>query len=96
MRGGRKIVNGGVRLIYTVNGLKRARLGLAVSRKYGNAVQRNRLKRRWRECFRKSGIRRFGVDILLLPTCSQSRMQHPVADLQQSFSLLIQRLERAA
>ena len=83
-------------MIYTVNDLQHARLGLAVSRKYGNAVERNRLKRRWRECFRNSGIRRFGVDILLIPVHPCFRMKHPVSDLRQSFSLLEQRLERAA
>lgn len=34
-----------------------ARLGITVSRKVGNAVTRNRLKRRIRECFRRHSLR---------------------------------------
>ena len=83
-----KLVNGGVRLIFAANGLHRARIGLAVSRKYGNAVQRNRLKRQWRECFRVHFIRRVGVDILAIPTASEAHMKHPRQDMQQALERL--------
>jgi len=96
LRGGLKLVSGGVRLIYTANTLQHARLGLAVSRKYGNAVQRNRLKRQWRECFRSSGIRRLNVDVLAMPTRPQSRMARPVEDMQQAFERLRCKIEQAA
>jgi len=39
-------------LIYGPNGLGRDRLGVVVSRKLGNAVERNRIKRVFREVFR--------------------------------------------
>jgi len=95
MRGGLKLVSGGVRLIYTANTLQHARFGLAVSRKYGNAVQRNKLKRQWRECFRGSGVRGIGVDILAIPTRPQSRMTHPIEDLQQALERMRGNIEQA-
>jgi len=90
-----KLACGGVRLIYVANGLQHARLGLAVSRKYGNAVQRNRLKRQWRESFRGNGIRSLGVDILAIPVRSASRMNHPMDDMQQALERLAVKLGRS-
>lgn len=44
----------------------RARLGLAASRRIGGAVQRNRAKRRLRECFRTQA-RLAALDVVALP-----------------------------
>jgi ribonuclease P protein component len=49
------------------NGRGHSRLGLAVSRKYGNAVKRNAFKRKVRDFFRNSDLKNSGVDILILP-----------------------------
>jgi len=94
LRGGKRLVNGGVRLIYAVNDLPHARIGLAVSRKYGNAVQRNRLKRLWRECFRVSPVRSIGVDILAIPSCPETGMKYPRQDLQRALESLDGKLRR--
>jgi ribonuclease P protein component len=50
------------------NGLTHCRLGLSVSRKYGNAVARNRLRRLYREAFRLSKHELpEGLDLVLIP-----------------------------
>lgn len=45
-----------------------ARFGFAVSRKIGGAVERNRVKRRWREVARSMGTSSLaGVDCVVIP-----------------------------
>lgn len=56
------------------NGLAFARLGLAVGRKYGSAVQRNLFKRRIREAFRLSMQELpAGCDLVVLPRLNRSK-----------------------
>ncbi len=64
----------GLRVVYRRNDLSHGRLGLAVSRKYGNAVARNRLKRCLRAAFRQHPLRRVGVDILIMPQAPASEL----------------------
>jgi len=63
-------------------------LGLAVSRKYGNAVQRNKLKRQLRNTFRTSGCHAMGVDMLITPATNANRMQSAADHLMQAIAII--------
>jgi len=74
------------------NGLAYSRLGLSVSRKVGGAVQRNRLRRLYREAFRltRSDLPA-GLDLILIPRSSR---EPPLADLQRSLPRLAGQIAR--
>lgn len=80
------------------NGLPYLRLGLSVSRKVGGAVQRNRLRRLYREAFRLTRHEMpVGFDLILIPR----RPEPPTLDqLKQSLPRLVgqaaRKLEREA
>jgi len=87
---------GGLRFVYTPNRASHARLGLAVSRRYGNAVRRNRLKRQLRAFFRQSPMRELEVDILVTPVTDWTRMENVYSDMHRGLERIMRRLQREA
>jgi ribonuclease P protein component len=65
---GKRYIGKYIILIYLTNDLAFSRMSAVVSRRHGNAVQRNRLKRRLRVLFRRNKKLLFRpVDLILIP-----------------------------
>ena len=63
---GRRVSSGGMTLRFRTNGLEYPRLGMMIGRKSGNAVERNRLRRIFREVFRqKDNSEILNIDLLV-------------------------------
>jgi len=77
-------------IFWRKNELGRARLGLAVSTAFGNAVKRNKFKRRLRELFRKSPLGAF--DLVVLPAKHAGAKKAGFVELAQSWQKLTARL----
>jgi ribonuclease P protein component len=68
MKSGRCFRDPVVRIHYRESGRELSRLGLVVSRRVGNAVTRNRIKRLFRELFRKAKARFDpSLDVVVVP-----------------------------
>jgi ribonuclease P protein component len=74
------------------NGLPHLRLGLSVSRKYGPATRRNRLRRLYREAFRLTRHDMpVGLDLVLVP---RGREEPPLDELRHSLPRLVHQCAR--
>ena len=72
-RRGRKLTTGRLVILYRSAGLDHSRFGLTVSRKVGNAVARNRVKRIIRESFRLRRCALRGLDVVVLARAGLER-----------------------
>ena len=84
-----------VMIIYTPNGTECTRVGLTVSRKVGNAVIRNRVKRWLREAIRQQFAlvpQGFDAVVIAHPQAAKSSLQ----ELQQELNRGWQKMDASA
>jgi len=94
LKNGLRLHIDGLRLVYCENHLSHARLGLAVSKKYGNAVKRNSLKRLLRERFRQHSIRTVSIDILAFPADSAEISFDLASQMDLALDRIMKRVNR--
>lgn len=88
---GRK-VHGQFGIIFLLaNGLTVARLGIAATRKFGNAVERNRAKRLIRDVFRRNKIAP-GFDTVVIP--KRALLDVTLSTFEAEFRRLLERSTR--
>lgn len=90
---GRKLVASGLILLYAPNGTDKNGVGFTVTKKVGNAVTRNRIRRRLREVVRL-GMPQFektGYDLVLIGR--KSTFDRPFNLLQKDFAYVLKGIE---
>lgn len=76
---------------FRANGRQEGRLGLSVSTRYGNSVQRNRFKRRIRH-LAAARLRNAAVDLVVMPAAKLSSVS--AKELREEFAVLAEGIER--
>jgi ribonuclease P protein component len=88
----RSVSDSGLILYACENGLAYSRVGFSVSKKYGTAVQRNRLRRLFREAYRLTKAELpMGIDLVLIPRKSE---QPTLEGLKQSLMKLLKQVAK--
>ena len=87
---GARISSADLLVRYRMNGLQFARFGITVSRRVGNAVVRNRVKRQLREAIRHHRHGLTGIDIVVIAKPSTTRLKHE--GFQQQIAIFCRQL----
>jgi len=89
----RRAASDDVLLVYArENELPHLRIGLSVSKKYGPAVRRNRLRRLYREAFRLTRHEMpVGLDLVVIPRKAE---EPTLEELKESLPRLVHQLHR--
>jgi len=90
-KAGKKVHSKRFVLFWKENGIGHHRLGITVSRKAGNSVTRNRIKRLFREIFRKSS-RTFPGQFDIVVNVKQGCAAANYAELHGEFIVAVQRI----
>jgi ribonuclease P protein component len=85
------VANAGFTLYGAANDAEHPRIGITVSRRVGNAVQRNRWKRRIRESFRLSQAQLPALDFVCI---ARAPAPPSLESLMKGFDELARRIER--
>jgi len=93
MKKGRRFQWHGMRCIVVRNSLEHARIGFAVSTKYGHSAQRHRLKRVFREVFRTHQIKFEPLDILMIPSRNFDAKVNIYQDVTDTLNQILKRYQ---